>query len=158
MRESLIIGSRGSRLALIQTESVAAKIRALAPRLNISIRRIVTAGDRDRCHSLDQIGTAVFVKELEEALLAGQIDLAVHSLKDVPTEIPAGLCLPAVLTRLDPRDVLVANSPLDAMAPGSVIGTDSLRRTVQFLKIRPDLSVCDIRGNVDTRQIGRAHD
>jgi hydroxymethylbilane synthase len=130
---------------------VAVKIQALAPHLNISIRRIVTAGDRDRRHSLDQIGTAVFVKELEEALLAGQIDLAVHSLKDVPTEVRAGLCLPAVLARIDPRDVLVANSPMDALAPGSVIGTDSLRRKVQFLKIYPDLSVCDIRGNVDTR-------
>ena len=151
MRGSLIIGSRGSRLALIQTESVAAKIRALAPQLNVSIRRIVTAGDRDHRRPLDQIGTAVFVKELEEALLAGQIDLAVHSLKDVPTEIPAGLCLPAVLERIDPRDALVANSPLEALAAGSVIGTDSQRRTVQFLIMRPDLRVRDIRGNVDTR-------
>ncbi len=136
---------------MIQTKSVAAKIRALAPRLNISIRRIMTAGDRDRHHSLDQIGTAVFVKELEDALLDGQIDLAVHSLKDVPTEIHAGLCLSAILARIDPRDVLVAKCTLESMAPGSVIGTDSLRRTVQFLKIRSDLYVRDVRGNVDTR-------
>jgi hydroxymethylbilane synthase len=111
----------------------------------------VTAGDRDRLRPLDQIGTAVFVKELEEALLAGEIDLAVHSLKDVPTEIPAGLCLPAVLERIDPRDALVAHSSLENLAPGSVIGTDSQRRTVQFLKIHPDMQVRDIRGNVDTR-------
>ena len=151
MRDNLVIGSRGSRLALIQTESVAAKIRALAPQLNVSIRRIVTAGDRDRLRPLDQIGTAVFVKELEESLLAGEIDLAVHSLKDVPTEMPAGLCLPAVLERIDPRDALVARSSLETLSPGSIIGTDSQRRTVQFLKIHPDMQVRDIRGNVDTR-------
>jgi len=147
----IIVGSRGSRLALIQTESVIAKIREANPYLEVSLRKIVTTGDRDRHTHLDRIGVAVFVKELEQALLDGRIDLAVHSLKDVPTEVPPGLHLLAVTERLDPRDVLVAKSKLNELAPGSRIGTGSLRRTVQLTRFRPDLEVCSIRGNVDTR-------
>ena len=152
MRERIVVGSRGSRLALIQTESVAAKIREVNPHLEVSISRIVTAGDRNRHTPLDQMGTAVFVKELEEALLDNRIDLAVHSLKDVPTELPPGLCLLAVTERLDPRDVLVSTSGrLDELPSSSKIGTSSLRRAVQLARYRPDVEVCDIRGNVDTR-------
>ncbi|MDP2930881.1 MAG: hydroxymethylbilane synthase, partial [Chloroflexota bacterium] len=142
----LVIGSRGSKLALIQTESVAAKLRELETRLEVSISKIVTAGDRDRHTQLDSIGVDVFVKELEEALLDGRIDLAVHSLKDVPTDIPPGLCLLAVTGRLDPRDALVARAGLDTLAPGSRIGTGSLRRSVQLARYRPDLESCGIRG------------
>lgn len=113
---------------------------------------MATRGDRNRRTSLDRIrGVGIFVKEVEEALLNSRIDLAVHSLKDVPTEIPQRLRLVAVTERLDPRDVLVAKSKLEGLPFGAKIGTDSLRRTVQLHQYRPDLQVCSIRGNVDTR-------
>jgi len=153
MKRRIIIGSRGSRLALIQAESVMAQIAELNPELEISISQIVTRGDRSRHAPLDRMeGVGVFVKELEEALLEGRVDLAVHSLKDVPTQIPEGLCLRAVTERLDPRDVLVSrNGRLDELASGSKIGTGSLRRAVQLKAHRPDLEALSIRGNVDTR-------
>ncbi len=151
MRTKIVVGSRGSRLALIQTESVVSRLKLINPDLEISIRKIITAGDRDRHTQLDRIGVDVFVKELEEALLDGRIDLAVHSLKDVPTEIPQGLGLIAVTDRDDPRDVLVAKAGFDDLPSGSRIGTGSLRRTIQVAQIRPDLETCSIRGNVDTR-------
>ena len=100
---------------------------------------------------LNRIGVDVFVKELEDALLDGRINLAVHSLKDVPTDIPQGLRLIAVIERDDPRDVLVANTGIDDLPSGSRIGTGSLRRTLQVTQIRSDLETCSIRGNVDTR-------
>ena len=121
MRTEIVVGSRGSRLALVQTESVIARIREVYPKLEVSLKKIVTTGDRDRHTQLDRIGVAVFVKELEEALLDKRIDLAVHSLKDLPTDIPQGLSLLAVTERLDPRDALVAKSKLDELAPGSRI-------------------------------------
>ncbi len=151
MRTRIVVGSRGSRLALVQTESVIGKIREANPHLEVSLTKIVTTGDRDRHTQLDQIGVAVFVKELEQALLDGRIDLAVHSLKDVPTEVPQSLHLLAVTERLDPRDALVAKSKLNELAPGSRVGTGSLRRAVQLSQVRPDLEVSSIRGNVDTR-------
>ena len=148
----IIVGSRGSKLALIQAESVVAKIRRANPHLEISLRKIVTSGDRNRRVQLDRIGVAVFVKELEEALLDGRIDIAVHSLKDVPTALPQSLCLLAVTERLDPRDVLISrNGRLDELPPGNRIGTGSLRRTVQLSSYRSDLQVHPIRGNIDTR-------
>ncbi len=127
------------------------KLRLLCPGLDVGIEKIVTAGDRDRLTHLDRIGTDVFVKELRVALSEGRIDLAVHSLKDVPTDSPPGLGLAAVLEREDPRDVLVANTPLADLPAGSRIGTGSLRRSIQLAKIRPDLEIHGIRGNVDTR-------
>ena len=151
MRTRIVVGSRGSRLALIQTGSVMAKIGEVNPCIQMSLQKIITAGDRDHHTQLDRMGVAIFVKELEEALLDGRIDIAVHSLKDVPTEIPRGLGLLAVTERLDPRDALVAKSSLDELAPGSRIGTGSLRRSVQLTRLRPDLEVCSIRGNIDTR-------
>ena len=151
MRTKIVVGSRGSKLALIQTESVVSKLKAKLPDLEISIRKIITAGDRDRQTHLDRIGVDVFVKELEEALLDGRIDLAVHSLKDVPTENPLGLGLIAVTDRDDPRDVIVAKAVFDDLPSGSRIGTGSLRRTIQVAQIRPDLETYSIRGNVDTR-------
>jgi len=153
MKRKVIIGSRGSRLALIQTESVAAKIREANPGIEVAISKIVTQGDRNHHIQLDRMaGIGVFVKELEEALLAGKIDLAVHSLKDMPTQIPSGLCLLAVTERLDPRDVLISRGgKLAELAPGSRIGTGSLRRAAQLSACRPDLEACSIRGNVDTR-------
>ena len=153
MRKSVTVGSRGSELALIQTESVVAKIKKANPYLKITIARIVTKGDRDSHTCLDQVeGVGIFVKEIEEALLNGKIDLAVHSLKDMPTEIPQGLCLAAVTERLDPRDILVSRAKrLDELTPGSKIGTGSFRRALQLAAYRPDLETYSIRGNVDTR-------
>jgi len=153
VRRRLIVGSRGSRLALIQTESVVAKIREVNPNLEVSISKIVTQGDHNHYTQLERMaGTGVFVKEIEEALLDGRIDIAVHSLKDVPTEVPQKVCLLAVTERLDPRDVLVfGTGRLDELSPGSKIGTASLRRTVQLAQYRPDLKVCSLRGNIDTR-------
>jgi len=112
----------------------------------------VTEGDRNRSVSIDLAGdTGIFVKALEEALLNCSIDIAVHSLKDLPTVLPPQLCLAAVTERLDPRDALVACSPLADLKPGSKIGTGSLRRAVQLKHLRRDLEVCSIRGNVDSR-------
>ena len=153
MRTKIVVGSRGSKLALIQGESVVAKIREANPHLDVSIGKIVTKGDRNSHSQLDLMaGVGVFVKELEEALLDDRIDVAVHSLKDMPAQIPQGLCLAAVTERLDPRDVLVSRAKrLHELAPGSRIGTGSLRRAVQLASYRPDLEVCSIRGNIDTR-------
>ncbi len=151
MRPRIIAGTRGSKLALIQTESVVARIKKANPRLEIDTVKINTAGDRDRQTSLDRMGVAVFVKELEDALLDHRIDLAVHSLKDVPTELPPGLCLLAIPERIDPRDVLVAKSKLEELTSGSSIGTDSLRRRIQLARLRPDLTLSSMRGNIDTR-------
>ncbi len=156
MRKRIIVGTRGSKLALIQAESVAARIREVAPQFEVIISKITTRADRNRRVSLENLesmaGIGVFVKELEEALLGGEIDLAVHSLKDMPTEITQGLCLAAVTERVDPRDVLISRGQkLAELASGSRIGTGSLRRAVQVSACRPDLEVCSIRGNVDTR-------
>jgi len=153
MRRKVIVGTRGSKLALIQAESVVTKIREVSPRLEVTICKITTKGDRNHNIQLDHIeGIGVFVKELEEALFSGRIDVAVHSLKDMPTQIPQGLCLTAVTERLDPRDVLISGGQkLAELASGSRIGTGSLRRAVQLGACRPDLEVYSIRGNVDTR-------
>jgi len=153
VKTKIVVGSRGSKLALIQAKAVVTKIRELNPDIKVDISKIVTKGDHDRHAQLDHMeGIGVFVKELEEALLAGRIDLAVHSLKDVPTEIPQGLCLLAVTERFDPSDVLVSKpGRLDELPPGAKIGTGSLRRAAQLIRYRPDLKVCSIRGNVDTR-------
>jgi hydroxymethylbilane synthase len=152
MNNKIVIGSRGSRLALIQADTVAGELKLAHPGLEIEIRKIVTEGDRNRDISIEEAGdTGIFVKALEEALLSRGIDIAVHSLKDLPTLLPAGLCLAAVTQRLDPRDALVACAPLAELKPGSSIGTGSLRRTAQLRHVRPDLQVCGIRGNVDSR-------
>ena len=150
MSRRIIVGSRGSRLALLQAESVVARIKEVNPDIEVNIIKIVTTGDRSR-RRLNSTGTAIFVKELEQALLEGRIDLAVHSLKDLPTELPPRLCLRAVAERLDPRDALVAKAKLDELAPGATVGTGSLRRTVQLMGCRPDLQARPIRGNIDTR-------
>jgi hydroxymethylbilane synthase len=149
MRRKLIVGSRRSQLALLQTESVVARIREINPDIEVSITKIVTSGDRNR--RIDGTDTAIFVKELEEALLDGRIDIAVHSLKDLPTELPPGLSLLAVTERLDPRDALVAKSKLGELNSGAKIGTGSLRRTAQLMSCRPDLRTYPVRGNIDTR-------
>lgn len=145
----LIIGSRGSQLALWQARRIQSRLAALAQPSDIRI--IKTTGDKILDVPLNQVGTkGLFTKEIEEALLAGEIDLAVHSLKDLPTELPAGLILAAIPEREDPRDCIVG-ATLAALSPGARVGTSSLRRTAQLRALRPDLILEPIRGNVDTR-------
>jgi hydroxymethylbilane synthase len=149
----ITIGTRGSKLAVIQAQWVLAKLIETAPGLEASLIKITTRGDRDSSTALDKFSQqGVFVKELEKALTDSRIDLAVHSLKDLPTEIPEGLTLAATTARLDPRDVLISRAGKSAeLAPGSMIGTGSHRRAVQLRALRPDLETCGLRGNIDTR-------
>jgi len=141
------IGSRGSRLALTQAEQAAALLRG--PGVEIALVPITTAGDRDRTRPFGQIGErGVFVKEIEEALLGGRIDVAVHSAKDMTSQDAAGLEVGAYLERDDPRDALVGASEL---GPGLRIGTASVRRRAQLLAADPSISVEPLRGNVETR-------
>jgi hydroxymethylbilane synthase len=144
---SLRLGTRGSALALAQAELVA---RALAD--DVEIVPITTSGDR----SASVGDKSRFVKEIEDALLRGDVDLAVHSAKDVPTDFPDGLVLSAAGRRADPRDAIVGAEALDDLPAGAVVGTSSLRRRALLLAVRPDLAVRDIRGNVDTRLRRRA--
>lgn len=153
-RRSLVLGTRGSRLAIWQAEWVQAKLRDIAPDVTVTLRRIKTSGDKILDVPLAKIGgKGLFVKEIEEALLQGEIDLAVHSMKDVPTALPDGLeilCMPA---REDPRDALISRDArvLDQLPRGARVGTSSLRRQAQLLHRRPDLTIGMLRGNLDTR-------
>lgn len=152
--ETLRIGTRGSRLALLQAGTVATRLTASRTDLEVRLTRIRTTGDKILDAPLSRIGDkGLFTKELEAALMDGGVDLVVHSLKDLPTRLPAGLALGAILEREDPRDVLVSSSGhrLADLPPRSRIGTSSLRRRSQLLAFRPDLVVEDLRGNVPTR-------
>ena len=145
----LVIASRGSQLALWQARWVAAKLTAAGHECRIEI--IKTTGDQITGVPLSKIGTkGLFTKEIEEALLDGRADLAVHSLKDLPTELPAGLVLAAIPEREDPRDAVVGVR-LAELPEGAKVGTSSLRRSAQLRRLRPDLILESIRGNVDTR-------
>ena len=152
------LGGRGSALSRVQAELAASALRTVG--IDTEFVPIVTQGDRDRRSSLRQIGgQGVFVRAVEQALLAGEIDAAVHSAKDVPPNIAAGTALAAYLPRGDVRDALVGHSPApdlasdrwDTLPRGARVGTGSRRRAAQLLRLRPDLQVVDIRGNVDTR-------
>jgi hydroxymethylbilane synthase len=150
----LRVGTRTSRLALWQTDHVSARLEARWPGLRVERVPITTLGDRVTNVAISKIGDkGIFTRELEDALRAGTIDLAVHSLKDLPTETPAGLRLGAVLEREDPRDALVAlpDATLAALPSGARVGTSSLRRRAQLATVRPDVEIVDIRGNVPTR-------
>ncbi len=150
----LVVGSRGSRLAVIQAEELIGQLRNAVPQLELSLVKIRTQGDRDRKSPLSQIGgRGVFVKELENALLKGKIDVAVHSLKDMPSQLDPGLQLAAVPVRRDPRDALVSGSgkTLSRLPAGARIGTGSQRRALELQAFRPDLEACPLRGNIDTR-------
>jgi len=154
IKNNLKIGTRGSGLALTQTNWVAGLIRKRFPELTVEIIVIKTTGDIMQDVSLVQIGgKGVFVKEIEEALLNGRIDLAVHSMKDVPAEIPAGLEIAITPEREDPRDVLISrgNVKVEEMSRGARIGTGSLRRGYQLLNSLPDIEIVPLRGNLDTR-------
>jgi hydroxymethylbilane synthase len=159
MKDTLIIGSRGSKLALWQAEWVRDRLRTLYPQLSVTIEIIKTSGDVLKDAPLSLIGgQGVFTKELEEALLASRIDLAVHSLKDLPTTLPTGLAIAAITEREDTRDALVLRAGFQLASPsiknlpeGAVVGTSSLRRLAQLKHLRSDLGIKDLRGNVDTR-------
>jgi hydroxymethylbilane synthase len=148
------MGTRGSALAVAQTELVRDRLVAAHPGLQVEIVRITTAGDKDLDRPLHAMGgKGVFTKELDDALLEDRIDCAVHSLKDVPTELPEGLVLGAIGHRATPFDVLVTNDGmiLDELPEGAKVGTSSLRRKAQLYLYRDDLDVVDVRGNVETR-------
>jgi len=148
------IGSRGSRLALAQTHWVEAQLQDRHPGLATDVVIIKTTGDKLKDVPLAQVGgKGLFIKEIEEALLAGEVDLAVHSLKDMPAELPPGCTLGAVPPREDCRDAFISQryGSLKEIPPGGRVGTGSLRRKVQILHRRPDLEVVHLRGNVDTR-------
>lgn len=153
MKKHVIIGSRSSRLALVQAESVLSELKLAHPGIKFELTKVVTTGDRHRHIPLNQMPVeGSFVKEIEDDLLGGRIDIAVHSLKDMPTQISPELSLAAVTMRLDPRDVLVSGGKkLSELTPNSVIGTGSPRRVAQLLDYRPDLKVKGIRGNINTR-------
>jgi hydroxymethylbilane synthase len=153
-KQVLKLGTRGSRLARWQSEFVAASLKAHVPGLEIELVEIKTHGDRDRNSPLSAIGgMGLFTKEIQRALLDGVVDLAVHSLKDLPTKGPDGLVLGAVPAREGAFDGLIAPIYLTLanMPPGSSLGTSSQRRRAQILHFRPDLSVVELRGNVETR-------
>jgi hydroxymethylbilane synthase len=150
----LSIGTRGSALARRQVELVTQALRAHAASVQVEAVIVETEGDRRTDVSLDEMGgQGVFVKAIEARLLRGEFDVAVHSLKDMPAGMPAGLTIAAVLPRADARDALVARDGLDlaALPAGARIGTDSSRRAMQLVTLRPDVEVVSIRGNVDTR-------
>lgn len=157
----LRIGTRGSALALWQANFIAERLRQSSG-AEIEIVRIRTSGDHMQAasvakplaeYSAENVAKGIFIKELEDALLAGSVDLAVHSMKDVPTETPAGLAFPAITQREDPRDCLISRQgrTLKTLPFGARVGTSSLRRQAQLRHHRPDLEVADLRGNVDTR-------
>lgn len=153
MHNSIIIGTRGSQLARWQAQYVKNQLEHHFPNLKIHLKIIKTTGDTIQDRSLLGLGKGIFTKEIENALLTGEIDLAVHSLKDLPTELPQGLCIAAIPKREDPRDVLITTTgfPLEDLIGGAKIGTTSPRRKAQLLHIRPNLRVVDVRGNIDTR-------
>lgn len=160
MNRTITIGTRGSKLALWQTNWVKAEIERHHPQINVEIQTISTKGDRVLDVSLPKLGEqgkGLFTKELEDALFDHRVDIAVHSLKDLPTELPEGLHIGAICEREDVRDALVARGNVrsfDDLPREAIIGTSSLRRQAQIRAVRPDLKLEPVRGNLDTR-LGR---
>jgi hydroxymethylbilane synthase len=160
MPKKLVIGTRGSALAMWQAETVASRIANIGQDIDIQIKAIKTSGDWKPCQGevrLDSAkgGKALFAKEIEEALLAGAIDMAVHSMKDLESVMPGGLIVPFMLPRSDARDAFLSTDPrvvhFNDLPQGAVVGTTSIRRQAFLLKQRPDVRIVAIRGNVDTR-------
>lgn len=154
MTETIRIATRKSPLAMWQAEHVADALRAAHPGLQVEILGMSTQGDKILDTPLAKIGgKGLFVKELEARMLAGEADIAVHSMKDVPVTLPEGLHLPVIMEREDPRDAFVSNryATLDQLPEGAVVGTSSLRRQCQLAERRPDLRIESLRGNVNTR-------
>ena len=153
-KDTIVIGTRSSKLALWQAEYIQSRLEEQYPGLKVELKKMTTKGDKILDAPLAKIGgKGLFTKELEMDMLSGGIDLAVHSLKDMPTELPAGLCLTAVTKRFDPGDAVVSPEfkTLENLPQGAKVGTSSLRRKAQLLHVRPDLNICDLRGNVNTR-------
>ncbi|MEW6107930.1 MAG: hydroxymethylbilane synthase [Nitrospirota bacterium] len=159
-KNKVIIGTRGSKLALWQAEWVKSELQKINPGLNVELKKIKTTGDKILDVPLAKVGgKGLFVKEIEEALLRGKADLAVHSMKDVPTDFPEGLHLAVICKREDPRDAFITRirgskfeiRNFKDLPKGSTVGTSSLRRSCQLLNIRPDLKISQLRGNLDTR-------
>lgn len=159
-KNKVVIGTRGSKLALWQADWVKAELQRMNPGLEVELNKIKTTGDKILDVPLAQVGgKGLFVKEIEEALLRGEADLAVHSMKDVPTGFPDGLHLAVICRREDPRDVFIA--PVQGstfkvqrfreLPEGATLGTSSLRRACQLLSVRPDLRIVQLRGNLETR-------
>ncbi len=154
MLKKLTIATRGSQLALWQAEFIAARLKERYPEIAVDLKIVQTMGDRILDKPLARVGgKGLFVKEIEEAILSGQADLAVHSLKDVPGELVPELTLGVIPQRGDPTDTLVSleYSDLHSLPAGGVVGTGSLRRQAQILNLRPDLQIKNLRGNLDTR-------
>jgi hydroxymethylbilane synthase len=154
MKNHLKLGTRGSKLALWQAYWVAGELEKLLPELTVEIKTIKTTGDKIMDVALSRIGDkGLFTKEIENELLQGNIDIAVHSMKDLPSEIASGLSIGAVMQREDPHDVLISRNGcgFDKLPVNAVIGTSSLRRIAQLKSQRPDLNIIEIRGNVETR-------
>jgi len=154
MSTPLTIGTRGSQLALWQANWVKSALRSRFPAVSIELTVIKTRGDKILDVPLAKVGgKGLFVKEIEQALLDGVIDIAVHSMKDMPAEIPSGLCIGAIPKRETPNDVLISRNgqKLSELAPNACIGTSSLRRAAQLKYVRPDISITPLRGNLDTR-------
>jgi hydroxymethylbilane synthase len=154
MSQVIRIATRKSPLAMWQAEHVAAELRGAHPGLEVEILGMSTQGDKILDTPLAKIGgKGLFVKELEQGMLAGSADIAVHSMKDVPVELPEGLHLPVIMQREDPRDAFVSNTykGLDELPQGACVGTSSLRRQCQIGERRPDLKIAPLRGNVNTR-------
>ena len=153
MTRRIIVGTRGSGLALRQTEEALDRLKVLHPDCDLEVRTVKTGGDTAPEAPFSTLGRGIFVREIESALERGEIDLAVHSLKDLPSTLPDGMAIGGVCERLDARDVLVNRwrSPLAQLPQGARIGTSSPRRAAQLKSIRPDIEVLHIRGNVDTR-------
>jgi hydroxymethylbilane synthase len=156
----IVIGTRGSKLALWQAEWVKSELERLYPGIEVGLNKIKTTGDKILDVPLAKVGgKGLFVKEIEEAILRGEADIAVHSMKDVPTEFPEGLHLAVICKREDPRDAFISQiknqkpkiKDLGSLPQSAVIGTSSLRRSCQLLNIRPDLKIEQLRGNLDTR-------
>lgn len=152
-RRTIRIGTRGSALAMVQSEMVAADIRARDPDILVELVRITTRGDAIQDRPISEIGgKGLFVTAIEDVLRSGAIDLAVHSSKDLPSEIAPDMMIGAFLARADPRDALVSSYPgIDALPRGARVGTSSPRRQCQLRALRPDIQLLDLRGNVDTR-------
>lgn len=154
MSRKIIVGSRKSKLALTQTNWFIEQLKSLQLPYSFEVREIVTKGDKIVDVTLSKVGgKGLFVKEIEQAMLEHQIDFAVHSIKDMPAELPAGLMIGCIPQRVDARDVLISkeHQQLEELPEGAIIGTSSLRRSAQILQKRPDVQVKWIRGNIDTR-------
>ncbi len=152
--DKVVVGSRTSNLALTQTKWVIERLKQLQLPIEYEVKEIMTKGDRILDVMLSKVGgKGLFVKELELAMLNGEIDLAVHSMKDMPAELPEGLMIASIPERADHRDAFISNhyDSLDSMPSGAIVGTSSLRRSTQVLAKRPDLKIKWIRGNIETR-------